>query len=66
VPNVLGEMGIKAEMKHNPAGLAKKVAITAAVVGTAVYLMKRRDRDQDDYRDDYHGNYRRDYRDRYR
>lgn len=47
VPNVLGEMGIKAEMKHNPAGLAKKVAITAAVVGTAVYLMKRRDRDDD-------------------
>jgi hypothetical protein len=47
VPNVLGEMGIKAEMQHNPAGLAKKVAITAAVVGTAVYLMKRRDRDDD-------------------
>jgi hypothetical protein len=49
VPNVLGEMGIKAEMQHNPAGLAKKVAITAAVVGTAVYLMKRRDRDDDRY-----------------
>lgn len=49
VPNVLGEMGIKAEMKHNPAGLAKKVAITAAVVGTAVYLMKRRERHDDRY-----------------
>lgn len=48
IPNVLGEMGIKAEMKHNPAGLAKKVAIAAAVVGTAVYLMNRRDRDDDD------------------
>ena len=45
VPNVLGEMGIKAELKHNPAGLAKKVAIAAAVVGTAVYLMNRRGRD---------------------
>lgn len=44
IPNVLGEMGVKAELKHNPAGLAKKVAITAAVVGTAVYLMKGRDR----------------------
>ena len=48
IPNVLGEMGIKAELKHNPAGLAKKVAIAAAVVGTAVYLMKRRDRDDDE------------------
>ena len=48
IPNVLGEMGIKAEMKHNPAGLARKVAIAAAVVGTAVYLMNRRERDDDD------------------
>lgn len=55
VPNVLGEMGIKAEMKHNPAGLAKKVAITAAVVGTAVYLMKRRDRGGDRYEGDRYG-----------
>jgi len=52
VPNVLGEMGIKAEMKHNPAGLAKKAAITAAVVGTAVYLMKRRDRGEVRYEGD--------------
>ena len=44
VPNILAEMGIKAELKHNPAGLAKKVAIGAAVVGAACYLMKRRDR----------------------
>ena len=55
VPNILGEMGIKAEMKHNPAGLAKKVAITAAVVGTAVYLMKRRDRDAVGYEGDRYG-----------
>ncbi|MGI4844282.1 MAG: hypothetical protein ACRYF7_13295 [Janthinobacterium lividum] len=56
VPNVLGEMGIKAEMKHNPAGLAKKAAITAAVVGTAVYLMNRRDRKDEGYeRDRYEG-----------
>jgi hypothetical protein len=42
VPNVLGEMGIKAEWKHNPFGLMKKVAIAGAVVGTAVYLANRR------------------------
>lgn len=43
VPNVLAEMGIKSELKYNPAGLAKKVAIGAAVLGAACYLMKRRD-----------------------
>ena len=44
VPNVLAEMGIKAEFRHNPAGLAKKVAIGAAVVGAAYLLMQRRKR----------------------
>jgi hypothetical protein len=44
VPNVLAEMGIKSELKHNPAGLVKKVAITAAIAGTAYYLLKGRDR----------------------
>jgi hypothetical protein len=42
IPNVLGEMGIKAELKHNPAGLAKKALIATAVVGGACYLMQRR------------------------
>jgi hypothetical protein len=45
VPNVLAEMGIKAEWQHNKAGLVKKAAIATAVVGAAVYLM-RRDRDR--------------------
>jgi hypothetical protein len=44
VPNVLGEMGIKAEWEHNRAGLIKKAAIAGAVVGAAVYLMRRRER----------------------
>lgn len=43
VPNVLGEMGIKAEWKHNPAGLVRKAAIATAVVGVGYYLLKRRD-----------------------
>lgn len=42
VPNVLSEMGIKAELKHNPAGLAKKALIATAIVGGACYLMQRR------------------------
>ncbi|WP_296952553.1 hypothetical protein [uncultured Massilia sp.] len=44
VPNVLGEMGIKAEWEHNRAGLVKKAAIAGVVVGAAVYLMRRRPR----------------------
>jgi hypothetical protein len=44
IPNVLGEMGIKAELKHNPAGLARKAAIATAVVGGVWYLMNRRGR----------------------
>ncbi|MGG7603399.1 hypothetical protein [Massilia sp. BKSP1R2A-1] len=46
IPNILGEMGIKAELKHNPAGLAKKALITTAVVGAAWYLLKRRNEDR--------------------
>jgi hypothetical protein len=44
VPNVLAEMGIKAELKHNPAGLAKKAAIATMVAGGVWYLMSRRSR----------------------
>jgi hypothetical protein len=42
VPNLLAEMGIKAEWQHNRAGLVKKAAITTAVVGAAWYLLRRR------------------------
>lgn len=42
VPNILGEMGIKAEWQHNRAGLAKKAVLGAAVVGIGYYLLKRR------------------------
>jgi hypothetical protein len=42
VPNVLGEMGIRAELRHNPAGLVRKALITAAVVGGIMALRNRR------------------------
>jgi hypothetical protein len=44
VPNVLGEMGIKAEWEHNRAGLIKKAVIAGAVIGTVAFLMRRRER----------------------
>ena len=42
IPNVLGEMGIKAEWQHNPAGLVRKAAIATAVASIGYYLLKRR------------------------
>jgi hypothetical protein len=36
IPNIPAEMGIRSEWKHNKQGLAKKVAVAAAV-GTAAY-----------------------------
>ena len=42
VPNVLGEMGIKAEFQHNKVGLAKKAVVATAVVGGIWYLLQRR------------------------
>jgi hypothetical protein len=42
VPNVLAEMGVKAELKHNPAGLARKALVVSAVIGLGYYLLKRR------------------------
>jgi hypothetical protein len=44
VPNVLAEMGIRSELRHNPAGLVRKALITTAVVGGIMVLLKRRSR----------------------
>jgi hypothetical protein len=44
VPNVLSQMGIKAEWEHNRAGLMKEAVLAGAVLGAAVYLMRRRKR----------------------
>ncbi len=46
IPNVLAEMGIKAEWRHNKAGLVRKAAIATAIVGVGYYLLQRRDRDR--------------------
>jgi hypothetical protein len=40
VPNVPAEMGIKSEWQHNKTGLAKKVAVTAAVAGVGYALFR--------------------------
>ncbi|HEV2864908.1 MAG TPA: hypothetical protein VGX37_00180 [Allosphingosinicella sp.] len=48
IPNIPAEMGIRSEWKHNRKGLAKKVAVTAAVGVVAVALFSRRRRGGED------------------
>jgi hypothetical protein len=43
IPNVFAEMGGRAELKHNPAGVARKALVVGAVVGIG-YLYLTRDR----------------------
>jgi len=43
VPNIPKEMGIRAELRYNPRGFAKKVAITGiALVLVTAYVRSRR------------------------
>jgi hypothetical protein len=42
IPNIPKEMGMKSELKHNPAGFARKVAITAACTAAVVALWRMR------------------------
>lgn len=42
VPRIYSEMGGRAELKHNPAGAAKKALVVAAVVGATYALMRSR------------------------
>ena len=44
VPNILGEMGVGAELRHNPAGFVRKAAVATAVVGVGYYLLRSRKR----------------------
>jgi hypothetical protein len=42
LPNVLGEMGIRSELRHNPAGLVRKALVATTVVGGIMLLLQRR------------------------
>jgi hypothetical protein len=42
VPNILGEMGARAEWQHNKAGFVKKAVIVTAVTGLIVGLVRSR------------------------
>lgn len=42
LPNVFKEMGWRAERKYRPATFARKVVTTTALVGVAIYLVRRR------------------------
>lgn len=44
IPNFFAEKGWRAELKHNPAGAAKKVAITVGVCYLAWKILKRKSR----------------------
>ena len=42
LPNILAEMGWKAEWKYNRAGAIKKAAVATAVFGVGIYLLCRK------------------------
>jgi hypothetical protein len=44
VPNVLGEMGIRAAWKHDRGGVIRKAAVAAAIAAALVALARRRRR----------------------
>ncbi len=42
IPNIYAEKGMKAEWKHNPKSVVKKVAISSLVTASIVYLIVRK------------------------
>ena len=48
-PNIFAELGGKAELKHNPVGLAKKVAVGLAITAGIVMLCTRKSRRNQDF-----------------
>lgn len=42
LPNIYAEMGGPAELRHNPAGLARKAAAGAALLALVVYVRRQR------------------------
>ena len=45
IPNIPAEMGLRSELRHNKAGFAQKVAVTAALSAGLYLLLKRRGSD---------------------
>ncbi|MGD4069818.1 hypothetical protein QT636_22610, partial [Xanthomonas citri pv. citri] len=53
VPNIFGEMGLKAEWKHNRKSLVTKILVGAALTAVAVSFLRRgKDADYYDYEDE--------------
>jgi hypothetical protein len=48
-PNVLGEMGMKAEWQHNKKRVITRVAVGAAIAFVAVSLLRKRRREEESY-----------------
>ena len=48
VPRIYSEMGGRAELRHNPAGAARKLVTVAAVAGVAYWLWRRHQREEQD------------------
>lgn len=48
VPNIFGEMGLKAEWKHNRTGLMLKIAAGAVVTAAVISFIRGRKSDSDD------------------
>lgn len=42
VPNLLRETGLPAAWRHNPRGVVRKAAVSAAILGVGYWLLKRR------------------------
>lgn len=47
IPNLIDELGVKSELKHNPKGFAKKVLVGVAVTALFIAWMRRNDHDED-------------------
>lgn len=44
IPNIFAEKGWKAEWKHNPKGIVKKVAVAVIITSVAIALLSRKSR----------------------
>lgn len=42
IPNIFAEQGMKAELKHNPRGLAKRILVTVAVTSIAYAILSKK------------------------